>query len=389
MFAALAALVLTLAGAVAQAQSYPDLIVNLHDVDDDRREPLTKAAHEAARAVQAYLQVPKPATVTIDFVGGDDAFAQVMARHQVTGWDERWLAGLAMLDQNRVIVAVNGTHALTTRDTLEHELVHVLMHGAIGHQRQPRWYQEGAAMLLAGEATWERMKAMAGAAPLGQLDSLNDLDDGLLGSSVEKERAYATAGAFLQFATRRTGVDRLAVAEVQRHMAAGMAFDRAFTLTFGRTPDDLYRIFAEHMQATASAWSLLLTDSAMWSIVSLLSAIALVHRWRNRAKYVDLPQESSGPPVDLEEVAALSEAAAQRPWRNRDFSSDPLSLNGVSTPQVVQDPIDAAPEFSPVQSQNDQEDSQPAEGIQSVSPIDQSPSLQANLLVDDERKPDL
>lgn len=311
------------------------MAITLHGVDDDRRAPLTKAASDAAVAVQRYLGAPLPPTLAIEFVGSDDDFAAVMARYRVSGWDERWLAGLALLDQDRVIVHVNGTRAMGTKETLEHELVHVLMHHTKGAYPQPRWYQEGAAMLLTGEATWERMKSMAGAAPLGQLDSLGDLDDGLLGSAVEKERAYATAGAFLQFSTRRVS-DRNAVAELQRHMQGGMGFDQAFTLSFGRSPDDLYRVFAEQMRATASAWSLLLTDDFLWTLLSLLSAIALVHAYRQRAKYTDMPTESAGPRIDLEAVAAAGEAALHRPWQRRDFSANPLIVQ--SNPEDDDEP---------------------------------------------------
>lgn len=299
------------------------LAVHLHGVDDDRRAPLLKTANEALRNVNGYLQARVTGRLDIDFVGSDDDFAQVMADHHVRGWDERWLAGLALLDQSRIIVHVNGTRALTTRDTLEHELVHVLMHATAGGQRQPRWYQEGAAMLLTGEATWERLRNIAGAAPLGQLDSLDDLDDGLLGSAVAKERAYAMAGGFLQFITRRVN-DRNAVAEVQRQMQAGMPFETAFGLFFGRSPDHLYGIYAETMQASASAWSLLLTDNTLWTVLSLFSAIALVRAWQRRPKFSDMPVESPGPPIDLEAVAAAGEVALQRPWRYRDFARNPL-----------------------------------------------------------------
>ena len=301
------------------------LQVHLHGVDEDRRVPLVKTANQALRNVIGYLQAELHGQLDIDFVGSDDDFAQVMADHHVRGWDERWLAGLALLDQSRIIVHVNGTRALTTKDTLEHELVHVAMHATTGGQLQPRWYQEGTAMLLTGEATWDRMRDIAGAAPLGQLDSLDDLDDGLLGSAVAKERAYAMAGGFLQFVTRRVN-DRNAVAEVQRLMQAGLPFETAFGRSFGRTPAQLYALYAETMQASASAWSLLLTDNTLWSLMSLLSAIALVRAWRNRPKFSDLPVESPGPPIDLEAVAAAGEAALQRPWRTRDFTLNPLRV---------------------------------------------------------------
>jgi len=320
---------LPLAATTASATGGDDLViaVNLHGVDADRRAPLEQAALEAARTVQGYLQVRLSGRLAVEFVGSDDEFAAVMAAHGVRGWDERWLAGLALLDEARVIVHVNGTRALTTQQTLEHELVHVAMHAAAGGRVLPRWFQEGAAMLLSGEATFDRLRNIAGAAPLGQLDSLADLDAGLLGSAVAKERAYAMAGGFMQFLTQRGG-GRDAVGQVQRRVRSGESFDTAFAWTFGQPPSDLYAIYAAQMRASASAWALLLTDDTLWTILSLCAAIALVAAWIRRPKVSNIEPESSPAELDLEAIAAAGEAALKRPWDRRDFRTNPLSVEG-------------------------------------------------------------
>ena len=305
-----------------------ELRVHLHEVDDDRREPLTKAVKEAADNVQAYLRSGLDGAVDIDLVGSEDAFSEVMAKHSVSGWDERWLAGLAMLQERRIIVHVNGTRALTTRETLEHELVHVGLHSASGGRYLPAWYQEGVATLLAGEATFERMRDLAGAAPLGQLESLANLNEGFHGSQVARQRAYATAAGFLQFATRRAGGIG-AIGDLQKRLQEGAALERAFAMTFGAPPADLYAVYAAQIQASASAWAVLLSDNAIWSVISLLGMFAMLQAYRNRPR----PERAAGDsgeedePIDLEAIAAAGQQALRRPWHAAQLARDRSSLN--------------------------------------------------------------
>ncbi|MBI5609973.1 MAG: hypothetical protein HY902_13955 [Deltaproteobacteria bacterium] len=295
-----------------------ELRVALHDVDAERRAPLEKISREAVESVQAYLAQPFVGRLDLDFVGSDEAFSEVMKDHGVQGWDERWLAGLALLEQHRIIVAVNGTRALTTRETLEHELVHAGLHQSGTGQWLPRWYQEGVATLLAGEATWERMRDMAGAAPLGQLANLSALDQGFRGSQVAVERAYAMSAGFLRFCTQRAGGQHM-VGQLQQRLRQGIGFDSAFALTFGGRPEALYAAYAEQVQASASSWAMLLSDTTVWSLVSLLALFSMVQAWRHRPRF-----DEDDEPLDLEAIAAEGLAAQRRPWQYRDFLANPL-----------------------------------------------------------------
>lgn len=313
------------------------LRIQLHQVEEERRAPLTRTASEALERVEGWLQVRVPRPLDIDFVGSEAAFDEVMKAHNVHGWDERWLAGLALLDQRRVIVHVNGTRALTTRETIEHELVHIALHESAGGTYLPRWYQEGVATLLSGEATYERLRAVTGAAALGQLDSLELLDRGFAGSQLAIERAYATAAGFVIFASRRSA-NPSAVADVQRLMQQGMGFDAAFRLSFGGAPAEWYAQYASHMEAAASVWAMVLSDSSIWSLVSALGMLSMLQAWRHRPRFDEVTaaaEEDDSEPLDLEAVAAAAESAAQRPWKRRDFRVDPLQLEVPSPGEVA------------------------------------------------------
>jgi hypothetical protein len=88
-------------------------------------------------------------------------------------------------------------------------------------------------------------------------------------------------------------------------------------MTFGAPPEDLYAAYATQIQASASAWAVLFSDSAIWSVVSLLGMFAMLQAHRNRPRAE--PQPSGDPeddePIDLEAVAAAGQQALNRPWQ--------------------------------------------------------------------------
>lgn len=293
------------------------LQIALHEVDEDRRAPLQEAARRAIQQVEADLGVRLTGTLYVDFVGSEDAFAQVMADHGVRGWQEEWLAGLALLGQQRVIVHVNGSRALTTSETIHHELVHIALHALSPHAPLPRWYQEGVAMYLAGELTWERIKQQAGAGPLGQLESLSKLDAGFRGSQVAVERAYAMAAGFARYAVNRAGGERAAIGRFHALLLQGIGFDNAFAMTFGERPAELYSLYAALSAESTSAWTLLMDDSILWLLISLLGVVAMTTQWRHRPELHDDDE-----PLDLEAIAAAGRAATAARWRRAEYVED-------------------------------------------------------------------
>ena len=83
------------------------LDVVLHDVDEARRRPLEKMTRQALSAVQTDLQTRLVGELHVDFVGSPEVFAEVMKAHDATGWPESWISGLAILEQDRIVVSCN------------------------------------------------------------------------------------------------------------------------------------------------------------------------------------------------------------------------------------------------------------------------------------------
>ena len=278
------------------------LHVELHDLDADRRPPLERLTRRALRDVEGTLHARLEGDLRVDFVGTDEAFRRVLhANGGRGGGAEPWIAGLALLHDDRIIVSLGGQGLLRTSEVTRHEIAHVAIHALAGQRWLPRWYHEGVAMMVAGEATFDRLKEGIGAGAFGQLEGLDSLDDGFGGNRISAERAYAVAAGFLRFAVRRTG-NPAALADVHRRMALGLDFGPAFTATFGLAPDPLFEIYVHFIGTSSSRWTAMLTESAIWSLVSILFVIAMFVGWMRR------PQMDSEP-IDLEAIANAGEAA--------------------------------------------------------------------------------
>ncbi len=277
--------------------------IGLHDLDEDRREPLTALVAGAEADVAGTLRTRLDGQLRIDFAGSDEAFRRLVADAGAgSQWSEPWIAGLALLSQDRVLVRLDGAGLLHTSETVRHEIAHVALH-ALGHGRYlPRWYHEAVAMLVAGEATAQRLlEGMTGGAA-GTIDVLDDLQADFGADRLRAGRAYATAAGFLRFAIDRSG-NSLALADLHERMHHGLDFEPAWIATFGLGPRELFVIYARLLESSGSRWAVWLGDTTIWTVVSLLFILALARGWRRR------PDLDSGKRMDLGAIAAAGDFA--------------------------------------------------------------------------------
>jgi hypothetical protein len=332
---------LVLCGRAEPALAADDLQldVQLHEVAEDRRPALQRLTRDAARAAEADLQLPLSGTLHVDYVGSPESFRRVLDAHGAQGWPEKWIAGLALLDQDRIIVQVNGPGALHTADTVRHELAHIALHAASQGAWLPRWYHEGVAMFLAGETTLDRLREQAGAEAHGELTGLAALNRGFGNDDqLAAQHAYAMAAGFVRFALHRAG-DRRALRDLHQRMRLGQDFDTAWTASFGLAPDKLYEVYVAYVGPHASRWAPLLSDGTLWSVLSLLSVVAMWRAWRRRPRFEPDPDDDE--PLDLEAIAAAGEAA-KRPWLLRNFDEQPLAPEPDAEPAPAPAPSEPA-----------------------------------------------
>lgn len=307
--------------------------LQLHDVAEARDAPLRRLTHAALRDVQGTLRVRLDGRLKVHFVGSDAAFAQVLRDAGGRGGMEPWLDGLALLNDDRIIVRLGGKGILRTGEVTRHEIAHIAIHALAGDRYVPRWFHEGVAMWVAGEATLDRLQESVGAGAFDQLSSVDHLEAGFSGHRVAVQRAYALSAGFIRFCVQRTG-DSGSVADLHRRMALGLDFTPAFTATFGLQPNALFGVYAHFVGAAGSKWTQLLSDSMLWTLIGLLALVAMTLAWLRRPRF-------DGEPMDLEAIALAGEEAIRTGvvW----MPVDEPAVVGVPSAAVASDPEPEGP----------------------------------------------
>jgi hypothetical protein len=129
-----------------------------------------------------------PLPMRLVVVPDEAAFTRI-SRGRVPGWG----VGLALPAARTIVVRADAPDPMAA---LRHELAHLALHGALaGRVRVPLWFDEGYAVVAAGE--WDRFDALQLNLTVarGRVGNLWTLDASLRRGPVEAETAYALAGA--------------------------------------------------------------------------------------------------------------------------------------------------------------------------------------------------
>jgi hypothetical protein len=192
-----------------------------------------------------------------------------------------WISGLAFPDQGLVVLSARGNEVFGASDTFVHEIAHLYLASSLQGRPVPRWFQEGFAMLVAGEELGERLKTFLGAAATGSFLTLEELSDSFPGEVPKVHLAYAQSQLFVRWLQRSTG--GAGVKNLVQALQVGMPFDLAFDRTFGGSPGTLWKRF-ERTVDPLSSWLVFATSAAvLWMLVMILFLWAYVRKRRRAA----------------------------------------------------------------------------------------------------------
>lgn len=199
-------------------------------------------------------------------------------------------AGAASEEEGRVVVVLSrcGRYPFgDPRQTLVHEVSHVLLYRALGG-RAPRWFDEGLAMRMAGEwgfsDEWNAALALRDVARgrwrIGQMEADFARGEGAV------RRSYALAKGFVRDLFPDEASLSLFLEEVRRQGS----FERAFALHFGRSPETAFQAWAKNLPWWGE-WVVVLTSpSLLWMLILILFLVAVGVAWRRRRlRYAALP----------------------------------------------------------------------------------------------------
>lgn len=174
--------------------------------------------------------------------------------------------------------------------TVTHELAHLCLAELAQPHALPRWFNEGAAMLLSNEARPADPILLSRALLTKSLVDFEEIDDLLSFPNVRAALAYAESHQAVRFLTQRFGED--AITKLARALAEQPEPRQAFLTAF---TEDLWNFETEYFDFLRRRfrWYFLLDESFLFGGIILILLVAgfLVTRWRTRKKMKEWENE--------------------------------------------------------------------------------------------------
>ena len=158
------------------------------------------------------------------------------------------------------------------RETMKHEMVHVLLHRATEGIRVPRWFDEGLAMWLSGEWRIGQSLDMVYAVLTDTVIPLSEVDYMLDFRSYKARRAYLESFLAITYLMKLGGP--VASADVLEKLRRGSTFDQALLEVLGYTEKGFERKWEEYVRDRFSLLSLLIDSSSLWIAMCMLFLLA-------------------------------------------------------------------------------------------------------------------
>ena len=186
------------------------------------------------------------------------------------------------------------------RVTIKHELVHLLLAEMAHPNRLPRWFNEGAAILLAGETQHIEPALISRAMATNSLLTFDDIEAMLAFLNEKVSLAYSESYHAVNFLARRHGV--AAIRNFAQALAQNAEPRAAFQSAFAEDLWDFEIAYFDYVRETFR-WYFLWDETVLWGvgILSLFIAAYIATRLRTRKKAAQWEQEEAEPPEDFDE----------------------------------------------------------------------------------------
>ena len=197
-----------------------------------------------------------------------------------------WAVGVAFIRHGRIVLRAHGSALFSLRETFDHEVSHILVHGLVGEGDLPRWLSEGLAIWQAGESVVQRLASAQRATLSDSLMPLSELNDRFPAAGGGVSLAYAEAALFVRWLEFHYGHRSLIL--LLHQLARGTSLERAFHLTFHASLADLEARWAAGLrrQKQGAMLTLLTDPNLMWIALSLLFIwVSLIQRRRRREQF--------------------------------------------------------------------------------------------------------
>ncbi len=226
---------------------------------------------EIARAVGVDFELP-PVRVIIP--GSLEEFRSVAG-----GYDRRWVIGIAVHPDSLIVVKPPRllTPSLTSlRQTVRHELAHVMLSRVSNVDNMPRWLNEGIAMRVSGEMALSAEWVIAGAVMRGALIPLDELDEHFTDSHERANLAYAESLSVVNYIAETYG--EAALLDIIRSLR-DHSFDEALAASFGLDLHTLGEQWIRTVRISPYVVTLVGSSFALW-LMTTLAILAFLRKRR-------------------------------------------------------------------------------------------------------------
>ena len=196
-----------------------------------------------------------------------------------------WGGGGA-IGRDNIIIPVDKFYAFYNADFFKitlHELVHIVVARTYGHLRVPRWFNEGLAMVLSGEISFEGQVFLSRAVftnnllPLDSIENLNSFD------SWKAQLAYHQSHAAVDFLLKNYGYDLLP--ELLSATRALRSFQAACISTFGLSPKEFELLLKKEISLRHRYIFIIADYYLFWIFIVFLALVGFILTIvRNRQK---------------------------------------------------------------------------------------------------------
>jgi cbb3-type cytochrome oxidase subunit 3 len=176
------------------------------------------------------------------------------------------------------------------RVTIKHELVHLLLAELSYPQRLPRWFNEGAAILLSGETQHLEPALISRAMATNSLLTFDDLEAMLVFPREKAGLAYSESYHAVNFLVRRHGL--AAIKKIAQALALFPTVEEAFHHACGEELFDFEVAYFDYVRENFR-WYFLWDENLWWGVgfFLLFMAAYIVTRLRARKKAAAWEQE--------------------------------------------------------------------------------------------------
>jgi len=206
--------------------------------------------------------------------------AELEGLAETWGKPPRWSVALAYPERDTMLLDALQLTTPQGPTTVRHELVHLAL-GQLGSF--PRWFHEGFADLLSGEAfNVTYYAAMYRGVHTGALPHFANLAEAWPEHRDEAELAYAQSISFASFLADRHGAP--AFDELFQRVRQGEPFEAAFAKAFHATVDFEEGAWRKTLERRYGTIPLATAISLLWSCTALLCVLAFFRRRSEKEK---------------------------------------------------------------------------------------------------------